>query len=217
MIKGIIFDLDGTLLDTMKDLATACNETMKEYGFNTFSVEEISLKVGNGNRKLIERCLPEGRLDLLDEAVDKFCKHYEKCYLDDTVAFDGIIELLNELENRNIKVSVNTNKFNQFCENLLKDKIPEFVFFRIIGSRDNIPNKPDPYSANEIIDDLGVSKNEMLYVGDSDVDIKTGKNAGIKTVFVTWGSRSIKDVEHLGVDYIIDKPDKLLDIIDLIV
>lgn len=214
MIKGIIFDLDGTLLDTMKDITTACNLTMKDYSFKTFSVKEISLKVGNGNRKLVERCLPDDKLDLLDEAVDKFCMHYEKCYMDETIPFKGIKELLKELANRNIRISCNTNKFNQFCENLLKNKLPETTFFKIIGSRKDIPNKPDPYSANEIINALGVSKDEVLYVGDSDVDVKTGLNAGIKTVFVKWGSRTLEDIKDLSVDYIIDEPLDLLKIVD---
>ena len=214
MIKGIIFDLDGTLLDTVKDLATASNEVMKEYGFPVFSDEEIARKVGNGISKLIERCLPEDQLHLIDEAVKRFSYHYGNCYLNDTAPFKGMMDLLNELQDRNILLGVNTNKGSAFCENLLKEKLVGINFFRIIGSRDNVPNKPDPYSCKEIINDMKLNKDEVLYVGDSDVDVITGKNAGVKTVWVSWGLRSYEDVKDSNPDYMIDEPKQLLNIID---
>lgn len=214
MIKAVIFDLDGTLLDTLEDIQSACNKIMEEYGFDTFTKEEIQSKVGNGNRKLIERCLPEDRKYLLDEAVSKFYKYYGECYKEKTVPYKGISELLNVLETKGIKISCNTNKFNIFCEELLKDKFPHINFFRIIGSRDNIPNKPDPYSCNEIIEDLKVNKDEVLFIGDSDVDIKTGINAGIKTVWVSWGFRGEEVIKDLNPDYKIDDARELIRIIE---
>lgn len=214
MIKGIIFDLDGTLLDTVEDLTDASNEVMKEYGFPCFSINEIKEKVGNGNRKLIERCLPEDRQDLIDEALDKFFKHYRQCFRNKSEAFLGIKTTLKYLQSKKILMAVNTNKYNTFCEELVKSKLSEIEFVRIIGSRDNIPNKPNPYSCEEIIKIMNLNKDEVIFVGDSGVDIETGQNAGIKTVWVSWGSRSRNDIEELKPDYIIDRPEELLSIVE---
>ena len=155
MIKGIIFDLDGTLLDTSYDLQSAVNKIMDDYNFNHYSVKEIIERVGNGNKKLIERCLPKDKLNLLDEAIDKFYDYYAEYYLEKTIPYEGINNLLKELNKRKILIGVNTNKFEIFCDNLLKDKFKDINIFKCIGSRENIPNKPDPYSANEIIADMG--------------------------------------------------------------
>lgn len=214
MIKGIIFDLDGTLLDTSYDLQTAVNKIMDDYGFNHYSVKEIIDRVGNGNKKLIERCLPKDRLDLLDEAVEKFYKYYANCYLEKTIPYDGIVDLLKELNKRKILIGVNTNKFDLFCENLLKEKFEGIDFFKCIGSRDNIPNKPDPYSTNEIINEMNFNKDEVLFVGDSDVDIKTGKNAELKCIWVSWGFRSLEDIKDNEPDFKANKASDILLVID---
>jgi len=213
MIKGIIFDLDGTLLDTSKDIATAVNKTMDKYNLNNFSNEEVIQKVGNGMMKLIDRCLPEYKKDLLPEAFEVFCNNYEKCYLDETTAYEGINEVLLELNKRNILIGVNTNKQNEFCEKLLSSRFPEVKFFKIIGNRKGVPGKPDPYSSLEIVSDMGFKNEEVLYVGDSDTDILTAKNTNLKSIGCLWGFRNRETLEKQEADYIISKPEEILNYI----
>ncbi len=210
MIRGIIFDLDGTLLDTIADLREAVNRTMREYGFPEFTDAEVKQKVGNGNVKLIERCLPEGEGYLLDEAVEKFYGHYADCFLDETRPYPGVFELLKKLDGKGIRLAVNTNKQYSYCEELIRKNFPGIHFELIIGSRENIPNKPDPYSANEILEKLALLKKEALYIGDSEVDMKTAKNAGLLSVWVSWGFRTYGQVRDLEPDYCIDLPEQLL-------
>ena len=214
MIKGIIFDLDGTLLDTIEDIKDAVNEVMRKYDLLEYDADQIRQKVGNGNKKLIERCLPEDKKYLLDEALNEFLKSYRGCFRNKSEPFKGIKETLKIIQDKGVLISVNTNKQNMFCEELMECKLSEIDFIRIIGSRDNIPNKPDPYSCNEIIKDMNLNLDEVVYVGDSGVDIETGKNAGIKTVWVSWGTRKYDDIKDLKPDYIINNPKELLDIIE---
>ena len=214
MIKGIIFDLDGTLLNTAQDITTAVNKTMDKYNLNTFSVEEVIQKVGNGMLKLVDRCLPEDKKELLEEAFKEFCNNYEKCYLDETKVYEGINELLLELNKREILVGVNTNKQNEFCEKLLSSRFPDVKFYRIIGNRDGIPGKPDPYSSLEIVKDMNFDNEEVLYVGDSDTDILTAKNANLKAIGCLWGFRDKDTLIKAGADYIISKPEEILNYLD---
>ena len=213
MYKGIIFDLDGTLLDTSYDITSAVNNVMNKYGFNTFSNEEIITKVGNGMLKLISRCLPQGKEDLLDEIYEGFCIEYSKTYLDQTSIYDGIYELLKELNNRNILIGVNTNKNSIFVSELLNDRFKDIKFFKVIGNREGIPGKPNPISTLEIIDEMKLDKTEVLYVGDSDTDVQTAINAKIKCAWVSWGYRSYEEIKELNPDYLINHPNEILDLI----
>ena len=213
MIKGIIFDLDGTLLDTSLDLTSAVNNTMIKYHLDTFTNEEIITKVGNGMAKLIQRCLPEGKEDLFDEVYDCFTKEYAKTYLDKTIAYDGIVELLKELNKRNILIGVNTNKNSEYVTNLLNDRFKEIEFFKVIGNRKGIPGKPDPLGTNEIIEEMKLDKEEVLYVGDSDTDILTAINANIKCAWVSWGYRSYEEIKDLKPQFQIHSANEILDLI----
>ena len=214
MIKAIIFDLDGTLIDTTQDITDACNEVLNEYGFNTFSNDEIQSKVGNGSLKLIERCLPESKQHLAQEVLDKYFIAYSKCYKNKSVPYEGVPELLKTLQERNILIACNTNKMSELCEDLLKDKFPEIIFFKIVGSSDNKPNKPDPYGCNEIIKEMNLNKNEVLYVGDSDVDVMTGKNANLITIACLWGFKEEEFLKQFNPDYLISTPSQLLEVIE---
>lgn len=210
MIRGMIFDLDGTLLDTIADLASASNEVMKEYGFPVFTDEEIKMKVGNGNRLLMERCLPEDKKDLTEEALERFKKAYSKCYLDKTRPYEGVYETVKELYDRGILLAVNTNKINDYCEKLIHKNFPGIVFVKILGNIEGIPTKPDPAGVEMILDLMKLPKEEVLYIGDSDVDIRTAKNAGLQSVWVPWGFRSYEQVKEWGPDHIIEKAEDLL-------
>ncbi len=213
MIRGMIFDLDGTLLDTIGDLTTASNNVMKEYGFPVFPEAEIMLKVGNGNRNLMMRCLPEGKKELTDEALAKFKKYYAECYMEKTAPYEGVYETVEKLYQKGIKLAVNTNKLNEYCENLIHKNFPGIEFTGIIGNIDGYPLKPDPYAANMLIEKMGLTKEEVVYIGDSEPDMKTARNAGIKSVWVPWGFRSYDQVRDERPDYRVEKPEDLLDLI----
>ena len=213
MIKGIIFDLDGTLLNTAEDLATASNRVMEDYGYPTYTTEEIMYKVGNGNRNLMLRCLPEDKEYQTDEALELFKKHYADCYMEKTRPYEGMPELLEKLSERGVLLAVNTNKLNEYCENLIKKNFPGIHFVKILGNVPGIPRKPDPAGVALILKEMNLSGEEVLYIGDSDVDIRTAGNAGVRSVWVSWGFRKLEDVLSAGPDALIDKPEELLDLI----
>ena len=210
MIKGMIFDLDGTLLNTAYDLATASNRAMEDYGYPTFTVEEIMQKVGNGNLNLMKRCLPEGKKDQAEEALEHFKKHYADCYMDETRPYEGMVELIGELHKRGILLAVHTNKLNEYCENLIHKNYPDIPFVMILGNVAGIPRKPDPTGVEKIISKMGLDKSEIVYVGDSEVDVKTAKNTGIRSIWVSWGFRTLDQVLSEGPDAIVDSPEEIL-------
>ena len=211
MIKGIIFDLDGTTLSTLYDIQDSMNIVLKNHNYPEKNYDHVRLAIGRGSRNLVKDCLPinasEEEIDkLLDEYIETYGHHYDV----ETKNYEGIQELLNELEKRGIVLAVNSNKPNEFTNNLIKQHYPGNKFIAIIGSRKGIPYKPDPYSANEIVNLMGFEKSEVLYVGDSDSDVNTAKNAGLKCVGCLWGFRDLKTLTDAGADYIISKPKELL-------
>lgn len=213
MIKGLIFDLDGTLLNTISDLANSVNAVLEDYGFETFSDEEYKLKVGDGFKVLIEKALPLDKHDLVDEALEKFLYYYDKNYSSLTKAYDGIDDLLHKLQNKGIKLAVNSNKRDDYTKSLINSNFKDINFVDIIGQTNGINKKPDPTAANIIIEKMGLDKSEVLYIGDSATDIKTASNAHLSSVGVDWGFRGYKELKSAGATYIVYKP---LDILDLI-
>lgn len=214
MIKGIIFDLDGTILSTLYDIQGSVNIVLKNHGYPVQDYEYVRLAIGRGSRNLIKDCLPEGISEQeIDKLTDEYIETYGHHYDVETKNYDGIQELLNELEARGIVLAVNSNKPNEFTNNLIKHHYPGNNFIAIIGARPNIPYKPDPYSANEIVKMMGFDKSEVLYVGDSDSDVNTAKNAGLKCVGCLWGFRDLKTLQDAGADYIISKPEEVLELL----
>lgn len=211
MIKGIIFDLDGTTLSTLDDIQESLNIVLTLHNYKKQTLEDVRLHIGRGSRNLIKDSLPmntsEEEIDnITDEYINKYGNHYNV----ETKPFEGIKELLNELENMGIILAVNSNKPDEFTKNLIRYHFPGNSFIAIIGARKGIPYKPDPYSANEIINLMGFNKNEILYVGDSESDARTAKNAGLKFAGCLWGFRDLKTLQDNGADYILSKPSDLL-------
>ena len=215
MVKGIIFDLDGTTLNTLLDMVECINMTMRDYGFPEKTYDEVRLGVGRGYRVLVKSCLPKGSDDkLIDEATEVYKGYYAKYCAIKTKPYDGVRETLVKLQEKGIKLAVNSNKGDDLTKELTLKNFPEINFVDIIGSRKDIPNKPDPYSANEIIEKMGLDKNEVMYVGDSESDILTGHNAGLKVIGCAYGFRDAEVLTDNGTDYLVDNALEILDIIE---
>lgn len=209
--KGIIFDLDGTLLDTIGDLTDSVNEVMEGFGYPKHGPKDYKKKVGNGFRKLVERSLPEDARDekTIDDAVAAFVEAYDRRYMDKTAPYEGISELLAGLCEKGIAVGVNSNKRGDYTSALIQKFFAHIPFVDVYGEREGIPKKPDPAGALELLKLMGLTKDEVLYIGDSDTDMLTGKNAGLDTVGVSWGFRGREELEAYGATYVVDRPDEI--------
>lgn len=211
-ISSIIFDLDGTLLDTLAGIADATNKVMQQYNFPVHSTENYKLFIGNGLKKLIERAVPPGTAS---KTIDQCCKEFEKIYSQqwksNCCPYTGINDMLDSLQNQGIPLAVLSNKPHQFTQLFVKEFFPKEVFRYVFGQRDGFAKKPNPDMALEIAKMLKVDKQTTLFVGDSEVDIQTGKNAEMKTAAVSWGFRPLDELVRNVPDIIINHPKELLD------
>ena len=214
MKKAIFFDIDGTLLNTIEDLANACNYALTTLGYKTHEVEKYKTFVGNGRYKLVERMLPEDRRDMenIEKALKLFDTYYEKHMIDMTKPYDGIMEMLDSLINRGINIAVVSNKPHEFTTEVVKNYFGD-RFKVVYGHKKNTKEKPDPWAVLEVIEEFNVNKDECLYIGDSEIDINTAKNAGVKSVGVEWGFRGKGELEAAGANYIVNKPEQILEIL----
>lgn len=216
MKKLVIFDLDGTLLNTIADLAQSTNYALRELGYPEHAQEAYHQMVGNGINKLFERALPEGEKG--EENVLKvrelFIPYYDRHNADKSAPYPGITRLLSALRQHHIKLAVASNKYHSATLKLVRYYFPEIKFEAVYGQRDGIPPKPDPAIVNEIISLTGMEKSEVLYVGDSGVDMQTAANSGITACGVTWGFRSRAELESNNPAYIVDKAEEILPLIE---
>lgn len=203
MFKVAIFDLDGTLLNTLDDLANACNYALNKFNFPIHEVDKYKTFIGNGIYKLVERAIPEGKKDYetVTIVLKVFNEYYNEHMMDMTKPYDGIIELLDKLSINGIKLAVVSNKKHDFTIEIV-NKYFEEKFDIVFGHRDNYKEKPDPASVLEVIEAFNVSKEECIYIGDSNVDIITARNAGVKSIGVSWGFRGKEELAREGADYL---------------
>lgn len=215
MIKAVLFDLDGTLADSLVDLAASANYAIKKFGFPANEVESYKLFAGDGMAKMIERALPKGNKDnqTVSKVMPVFLSYYGEHYCDNTVAYQGMIDLIDNLKLRDIKLAVVTNKNEEMAQkvvgNLYGDR-----FDMIIGKREGIPAKPDPAAALLAMEKLKVKPEECMFVGDSGMDVETGVNSGAYPVGVLWGFRGKGELIAGGAKKIVSAPKELLAIID---
>ena len=207
--EAAIFDLDGTLVNSLDDLANSANDTLHAYGFPVHEVEAYRYFVGNGSRKLIERILPEKHAT--DMAfVEQFMSEYKNCYarnlLQKTKPYDGIMEMLEELRRRGIPMAVCTNKHQSAAEMLVKTLFPHGIFQEIIGDQKGLPRKPDPQKVLRIMRNFGVMGEQTAYFGDTDVDMDTARNAKAFAVGVLWGFRAREELVAHGADILLTHP-----------
>lgn len=206
-----IFDLDGTLLDTLGDLAASVNYALRSVGLPEHSIDDVRRFVGNGVRLLMVRAIEGGDSNpRFEEAYATFRSHYMEHGLDTTQPYPGIMELLKELKARGKKIAVVSNKFYDATQELVKHFFGEYVSVAI-GERENIRKKPAPDTVLEAMRMLGVDKEGAVYIGDSDVDFNTAKNVGIPCVSVLWGFRDREFLESIGATTFITQPSQLLE------
>lgn len=208
--KTYIFDLDGTLLSTLNDLASSTNYALRWAGMPERTIEEVRMFVGNGVKLLMERAIPEGvNNPKFEETYAKFREHYMEHNLDTTRPYDGVPELLHELKRRGKHLAIVSNKFYAATQDLAKHFFPDTIEVAI-GEREDIRKKPAPDTVLEALRQLNVSKEDAVYIGDSDVDIMTAKNCGLPCISVLWGFRD-KDflIEH-GGSLFVEKPIEIL-------
>ena len=212
MIKAVLFDLDGTLVNSLSDLAASTNFALTKFGFPTHETKKYKYFVGDGMAKLIERALPEDKRDMetINTTLDIFMEHYRAHYVDETVPYDGILELLDKLTG--VKKAVISNKADEMVIPLTKKLLGD-RFDIVCGKREGYPTKPDPTLTLEIIEKLGVASNECIFVGDSGMDMAVAKNSGCVALGVLWGFRSEEELLLNGADYIAKKPAEILEII----
>lgn len=217
MKKLVIFDLDGTLLNTIADLATATNHALKLNGFPEHKVDEYRFFVGNGINKLFERALPEGEKNENNilKIRKAFLKFYDKHNCDLTKPYEGIPELLDSLVKRNIAIAVASNKYHTATTKLIEHYFPNIKFDTIMGNIDGVPAKPDPQIVFNILKDKNIENSDILYVGDSGVDMQTAMNAGIEACGVVWGFRPEEELKVFKPKYIVSNPEEILKIAEI--
>ena len=194
--KLVIFDLDGTLLDTLDDLSMAVNHAMQLRGFPQHTRDEYMQMVGHGARNLMRQALPEGHKDddMVEAAYNDFRAYYTAHIDVHTQPFPGIQNLLTKLHQEGVMLAVASNKFQEGTEHLIKEFFPEIPFVAILGNRPNFPLKPDPEVVREVLRKSDVKREEAVMVGDSDTDMETAANGGIEGIAVSWGYRNVKDL-----------------------
>lgn len=215
MKQLIIFDLDGTLLDTIGDLAACCNLTLEKHKLPTHSDEDYNSFVGNGILRLVERAIPEPLRteEKIAEVRKDFVALYSENIAVHTKPYAGVEELLLKLQERGISLAIASNKFQAGCEKLAKHYFPNIKFAAVLGQRPNIALKPDPYIIREIIQRTSYTPDKILFVGDSGVDMLTASAAGVDSVGVSWGFRTREELEEAGAKHIVDKASEIVQLL----
>lgn len=207
MYKACIFDLDGTLTNTLDSLTYSVNAAMEELGIPGITREQCREFVGNGARVLIEKTLAAGgdqKLEKLPEAMEAYARIFDQNCTYNVVPYEGVPQMLSELREKGIRLAVLSNKPDRQAVHVVREIFGEGVFDLVRGQRDGIPRKPDPTEALAIARELSAEPEETVYIGDSEVDAATGKAAGMRTVLVSWGFRSLDVLKKTGVEDIVD-------------
>lgn len=211
MKKAVIFDLDGTLLNTLDDLADSTNYALSRFGYPTRTIEEVRQFVGNGVAKLIERAIPEGKNNPnFEKCLAIFKENYAQNMYNKTVPYNGIIEMLSNLKSKGIKIAVVSNKFDLAVKELCKKYFEGFIDFAAgENEAQGIRKKPAPDTVISVLNEFNFAPEDAVYVGDSDVDIMTAKNSKMSCISVTWGFRDEKFLLENGATILINAPSEI--------
>lgn len=213
---AVIFDLDGTLLDTIDDLCESMNQVLSEFGFPTHPLHAYKYFVGDGMRTLVWRAFPEDHRDeeWIARGVEAMRSEYNRRIFNKTKPYDGIVELLDELTAKGIQMAILSNKPHQLTELIVQELLDKWPWAIIRGALPEVPVKPDPTGALQVAEQMKIKPEHILYVGDTSVDMLTAKRAGMFAVGVLWGFREVGELRDNGAEKIIVQPAELLQLID---
>lgn len=214
MLKLCVFDMDGTLVDTIQSIAYFANNALNKYGLPSIETEKYKLLVGNGARVLVERMIKTvgGSEEQFEKVLPEYNTTYDNDFLYLTEAYAGVCEMLSELKKLGIKTAILSNKPDVTAKKVSEALFEEGLIDVCYGARDGIALKPDPAGVFEILKEFGATKEECLYIGDTATDIKTAKNAGLTSIGVLWGFRDRAELESAGADHIIQNPAEIIEI-----
>lgn len=213
--KAILFDVDGTLLNTLEDLSGAVNRVLAGKGFPTHKLEAYRYFIGDGSAMLITRALPEEKRndDTIRSCIEMFIEDYGRNWNVRTKPYDGVTEMLDALMARGLKIAALSNKPHEFTKRCVNHLLPNWPFEVVLGYRDAVPLKPDPASALEVAKRLNIPPVDFLFLGDSAVDMKTAIAAGMYPVGVLWGFRPIEELQENGAQALIERPLEILNLL----
>ncbi|RXJ94068.1 HAD family hydrolase [Arcobacter sp. AHV-9/2010] len=212
MKKTLIFDLDGTLLDSIYDIALCMNEVLTSLKLDTYKIDEYKYFVGSGMDVLIDNAL-KSSIELKDEATKRFKELYEFNLHKNTNPYEGIYELLDELVRLDCNLAVLSNKPDFMTKEYVKTIFKDYPFLEVHGQKEHLAKKPDPIQALNIASKLKINPSEIFFVGDTKVDMQTAKSANMKAIGVLWGFRDEKELKEHGADYIVKEPLEIINII----
>jgi phosphoglycolate phosphatase len=213
--KAVLFDLDGTLLNTLEDITNAVDDVLRGHHFPTHDLSDYRSFISNGIVMLITRSLPEDYRDedTIKTCVEEFKEAYSRCWKRMTAPYDGTVETLEKLVARNLKLAVLSNKTHNLTKKCVQEFLPNIAFDVVLGLSDDIPPKPDPTGAIHIADELNLPANQILFVGDSAADMKAATAAGMFPVGVLWGFKTIEELQRSGAKVLVEHPEEILDLV----
>lgn len=211
MKKLAIFDLDGTLLNTITDLGKACNYALGEMGFAPHPIQAYAYMVGNGVRNLMKKAQQDADEETIDKLLELFKQYYDQHCLDTTKPYPGIVDLLENLRSENIALAVASNKYQYATQKIIEGTLSQFEFVAVEGQREGRNRKPDPSIIFSILEKFPVAKSDVLYIGDSGVDIECAKRACVESIGVTWGFRPASELRRANADHVVSHPSEILE------
>jgi phosphoglycolate phosphatase len=213
--KAILFDLDGTLLNTLEDLGNAVNRVLSKKGFPTHKLDAYRYFIGEGTTMLITRALPKEKLNdsTIRACQEAFLKDYGHNWNVKTRPYDGVTEMLDALTARRLKMAVLSNKPHVFTKRCVTDLLSTWAFAAVVGESDTVPQKPDPAGALKVAECLNIPPADFLYLGDSAIDMKTAIAAGMFPVGVLWGFRPMEELKENGAQALIERPLEILNLL----
>ena len=213
-MKGIIFDLDGTLINSLQDIALCMNDVLKQFNHKTHDIKEYNYFVGDGALVLTQNVLPKNSTQQeIQKVLERFKEVYNLNIYHNTKPYEGIIDLLKKLEKEQFKLGILSNKPHKFTLQYAQKHFNDLNFQEIHGQKENIPKKPHPLGALNIAESFNLKTNEIFYVGDTSTDMKTASNANMKSIGVAWGFRPVEELLEYKADFIANNPEELFDII----